>query len=77
MMSDIRQDTQAKAAGAVVETAITEMPDTIATPFQLDGVTQRTAYPAPALGENTDAILSEAGFTNEEIAALKASGAAA
>jgi formyl-CoA transferase len=76
-MSDIPEDPQAVAAGAVVETAIPELPRTIAAPFQLEGVAQRTPNAAPGVGENTDAILTEAGFTMAEIAALRASGAAA
>jgi crotonobetainyl-CoA:carnitine CoA-transferase CaiB-like acyl-CoA transferase len=33
--------------------------------------------PAPALGEHTEAVLSDAGFSEQEIAALLESGAAA
>jgi crotonobetainyl-CoA:carnitine CoA-transferase CaiB-like acyl-CoA transferase len=33
--------------------------------------------PGPALGEHTDAVLTEAGFTAEEIAALLQAGAVA
>ena len=33
--------------------------------------------PAPSLGEHTDEVLAEAGYSAEEIAALKESGAAA
>jgi crotonobetainyl-CoA:carnitine CoA-transferase CaiB-like acyl-CoA transferase len=33
--------------------------------------------PGPALGEHTDAVLAEAGYAAEEIAALRADGAAA
>jgi crotonobetainyl-CoA:carnitine CoA-transferase CaiB-like acyl-CoA transferase len=33
--------------------------------------------PAPAFGEHTDEVLAEAGYSEEEIAAMKASGAAA
>ena len=75
-MADIAADEQARAAEAVVATDITELPQTIASPFQLAGITQRRARPAPALGADTDAILAEAGFTRDEIAALRRSGAA-
>jgi crotonobetainyl-CoA:carnitine CoA-transferase CaiB-like acyl-CoA transferase len=33
--------------------------------------------PAPAFGEHTDEVLAEAGYSEEEIAAMKESGAAA
>ena len=33
--------------------------------------------PAPAFGEHTDEVLGEAGYSAEEIAAMKESGAAA
>jgi formyl-CoA transferase len=33
--------------------------------------------PAPAFGEHTDEVLGEAGYSTEEIAAMKESGAAA
>jgi crotonobetainyl-CoA:carnitine CoA-transferase CaiB-like acyl-CoA transferase len=47
----------------------------LANPIKLDG-TRLPSRPAPALGEHTDELLREAGLTLEEIAALKASGAA-
>lgn len=74
---DIPRDEQAIAAGAIVETAIPEMPRTLAAPFQIGGTPARKAGPGPELGQHTDAVLREAGFTAAEIAALKASGAAA
>lgn len=74
---DIPNDAQAVAAKAVVETDIPEMPRTIAAPFDLAGLAPRRAGPAPTVGEHTDAVLGEAGFSDEEIAALKRSGAAA
>ncbi|MGE5510392.1 MAG: CaiB/BaiF CoA transferase family protein [Bacteroidota bacterium] len=74
---DIPHDTQAVAARAVVETANPEMPRTLAAPFQIAGVEARKAGPGPALGQHTDEILRQAGFTQAEITALKASGAAA
>lgn len=75
--SDLPNDPQAVAARAVVPTEIAEMPRTIATPFQISGVTPRPARAAPAIGADTDAVLTEAGLTHAEITALKASGAAA
>jgi formyl-CoA transferase len=73
---DIPGDAQAVAACAVVETANPEMPWTLAAPFQVGGVTPRKAGPGPGLGEHTDEILRQAGFSEEEIAELKRSGAA-
>lgn len=75
--SDIPTDAQAVAAKAVVETDIPEMPRTIASPFDIAGLAPRRAGPAPGVGEHTETILAEAGFTAAEIAALKASGGAA
>jgi formyl-CoA transferase len=75
--SDIPTDAQAVAAKAIVETDIPEMPRTIAAPFDLEGSPPRRPGPAPAIGEHTDAVLSEAGFSAAEIKALRESGAAA
>jgi formyl-CoA transferase len=74
---DLPTDAQAVAAKAVVETAIAEMPRTIAAPFDIAGLSPRQAGPGPAVGEHTDTVLAEAGFSAGEIAALKACGAAA
>ena len=74
---DLPTDVQAVAAGAVVETDNPEMPLTIASPFQVDGLVPRRPGPGPSVGEHTAAVLAEAGFSGDEIAALKASGAAA
>jgi len=74
---DIPHDEQAVAAGAIIETDNPEMPRTIAAPFQIAGVVTRTPGPGPALGQHTDEVLREAGLSRTEIAALKASGAAA
>ena len=76
-VEDIPNDEQAVAAGAIVETDNPEMPRTIAAPFQIAGVAARKAGPGPALGQHTAEILRETGLSPEEIAALKASGAAA
>jgi formyl-CoA transferase len=74
---DLPNDEQAVAAGAIVEADNPEMPRTIAAPFQIAGVAARKAGPGPDLGQHTSDVLREAGFSDAEIAALKASGAAA
>lgn len=74
---DIPHDEQAVAAGAIVETDNPEMPRTLAAPFQIAGIVARKAGAGPTLGQHTDAVLREAGLSEVEIAALKASGAAA
>ena len=68
-------DQQAVACGAVVETAIPEMPRTLANPIRLGFAEQQVAQPAPALGQHSDEILAEAGLSPDEIAALHKSGA--
>jgi formyl-CoA transferase len=73
---DLPGDVQAVAAKAVVETAIPEMPRTIAAPFEIAGLTPRKAGPGPRVGEHTTAVLAEAGMSQSEIAALEESGAA-
>jgi formyl-CoA transferase len=72
---DVPDDQQAVACGAVVETAIPEMPRTLANPIRLGFAEQQTAHPAPVLGEHSDQILAEAGLTADEISALHKSGA--
>jgi crotonobetainyl-CoA:carnitine CoA-transferase CaiB-like acyl-CoA transferase len=74
-VQEIPGDAQAEAARAIVPADIPGMPRTIAAPFQLDGVEPRRPGPAPALGSDTDAILSESGLSREEIARLRAAGA--
>ncbi len=72
---DIPDDRQAVHAGAVVETAIPEMPRTLSNPIRVSFAEQRVARPAPDLGQHTDEILAEAGFSAEEIATLRTNGA--
>ena len=45
-------------------------------PMQFDDEQVEVRRRAPAIGEHTDEILAEAGLTAEEIAALRATGAA-
>jgi crotonobetainyl-CoA:carnitine CoA-transferase CaiB-like acyl-CoA transferase len=72
---DVPDDQQAVACGAVVETAITEMPRTLSNPIRLSFAEQRIAHTAPALGQHSEEILHEAGLSVQDIATLKASGA--
>jgi formyl-CoA transferase len=72
---DVPDDQQAVASGAVVETAIPEMPRTLANPIRLGFAEQQVARPAPALGQHSDEILAEAGLSPDEIAGLHKSGA--
>ncbi|WP_421996298.1 CaiB/BaiF CoA transferase family protein [Reyranella sp.] len=72
---DIPDDQQAVACGAVVETAIPDMPRTLSNPIRLGFAEQKAARPAPALGEHSDQVLAEAGLSAGEIAALRQSGA--
>ena len=76
-MQDIPTDAQAVAARAVVETDTPGMPQTLAAPFQIGHAAPRRPGPGPELGQHTDVILREAGLSENEIAALRASGAAA
>jgi formyl-CoA transferase len=72
---DVPDDAQAVACGAIVDTAIPEMPRTLANPIRLGFAEQQVAKSAPALGQHSDQILAEAGLSRDEIASLRASGA--
>ena len=72
---DVPDDEQAVACGAVVDTAIAEMPRTLANPIRVSFAEQRVAHPAPALGQHSEEILRELELSAQEVAALKESGA--
>ncbi|WP_428669387.1 CaiB/BaiF CoA transferase family protein [Reyranella sp.] len=72
---DVPDDQQAVACGAVVETAIPDMPRTLANPIRLSFAEQRVAHPAPALGQHSEEVLREAGMSAAEVAALRTAGA--
>jgi len=74
-LTALPDDEQAVACGAVVDTAIPDMPRTLADPIRLGFATQRIAHPAPELGEHSEQVLREAGMSAQEVEALKASGA--
>lgn len=72
---DVVADPQAEAVGAFVEV---EDPAgafrAVAAPVNFHGVEAATAGPVPRLGEHTEAVLSEAGYGAEEVAALRGGG---
>ena len=70
-LQDLPQDEQARASGAVVPTAIPEMPLTLAAPFGIAAAPVPPATRAPKLGEHSDDILRDAGFDADSIARLK------
>lgn len=72
---DVPDDLQAVACGAIVETAIPEMPRTLSNPIRVSFAEQRIAHAAPALGQHSEEILREAGLSADDIAGLRASGA--
>lgn len=49
----------------------------IGSPFKLSQTPPRLESPSPALGEHTDGLLQEAGFSTEEIARMREEGAVA
>ncbi|MFV0533921.1 MAG: CaiB/BaiF CoA transferase family protein [Cumulibacter sp.] len=73
--ADIAADQQALANGAWSETA--EGHRTVSTPFSIDSIDKAPLQPAPSFGQHTDELLTEAGFTAEEIQALRADGTVA
>jgi alpha-methylacyl-CoA racemase len=65
---------QFRARGMRVEAADAEKP-ALGCPFTMTGCAPLAPRPAPRPGEHSDAILREAGFDGEAIAALRAAGA--
>jgi formyl-CoA transferase len=75
---EVINDPQLRANDIVVsiEGAGEKLTSTISSPIQVHGVTKVPARRAPGIGEHNDEVLKELGFTSDEIAALRASGAA-
>ena len=73
--ADVVDDEQAAHAGILAETANPEVPRTVNNPIRLGFAKPRKAGRPPAVGEHNDAVLSEAGYGEAEILALKKSGA--
>lgn len=75
-MQDVVEDEQIRAVELVRPTANPAMPLTVDNPISLGFSSRRAARPAPGLGEHTDAVLAEAGYSPAEIGALRAAGVA-
>jgi len=76
VLSDVPDDEQAVANGAIVETDVAEMPRSISAPIRLSFATKpNVPGPAPTQGQHTDAILTELGYDRATIDRLRASGA--
>ncbi len=76
---DVMNDPQVQAREMVVETEHPTLGSihTLGTPIKLGATPLRPGRPAPLLGQHTDAVLAEAGYSQEAIAALRASRAVA
>src|SRR6201997_4055808 len=75
---EVVNDPQLRANDIVVplEGAGGKLTLTVNSPIQVHGVSKVTARRAPGIGEHNDEVLKELGFTSDEIAGLRASGAA-
>ncbi len=75
--SEVIADPQLVANDIVVplEGAGGNLKSTISSPFKLHGIPKVSARRAPELGEHTDKVLEELGFTAPEIEALRTGGA--
>ena len=74
--ADVFQDEQVTARGMVVQTDHPTLGRlrTLGSPLKMSRTPPRPGRPAPLLGEHTDAVLSAAGYTPAELAALRAAG---
>jgi len=74
---EVMNDPQLRANDIVVplEGAGEKLTSTISSPIQVRGVTKVPARRAPRIGEHNDEVLKELGFTNADIAGLRANGA--
>jgi crotonobetainyl-CoA:carnitine CoA-transferase CaiB-like acyl-CoA transferase len=70
---DIAQDEQVLAAGHLVAFDDSELM-TVNSPIEIRGQVKVTPRPAPRVGEHSEEVLREAGYSETEIAALRAEG---
>ncbi len=70
---DIAQDEQVLAAGHLVNFVDSDLM-TINSPIEIRGQVKVAPRPAPKVGEHSEAVLREAGYSEAEVAALRADG---
>jgi crotonobetainyl-CoA:carnitine CoA-transferase CaiB-like acyl-CoA transferase len=69
-VDEAMHDQQMRDAGAIVPTADGKS-EIVSSPFALDGVSKVAPRPAPNMGQHTDEVLTEYGFTAAEIAQMR------
>ncbi|MSO91443.1 MAG: CoA transferase [Acetobacteraceae bacterium] len=72
-VDEVLDDAQMRDAGALVPFADGEGL-TVAAPFHIDGVDKVPPQRAPAIGQHSDAVLAEAGYSPDEIGMLRTLG---
>jgi crotonobetainyl-CoA:carnitine CoA-transferase CaiB-like acyl-CoA transferase len=75
--ADIEADPQVQAMGTLVEVGEEQTYRTVRMPAQFASWRAEHRVPAPGIGEHTDAVLRELGYSDAAAAALAASGATA
>ena len=73
--ADIEADPQVEAMGTLVEVGEEDAFRTVRLPAQFGSWAPQHRVRAPAVGEHTDAVLREVGYSDAEIAALAGTGA--
>lgn len=72
---DAVHDAQMREAGALMPAdGIPGTGLTVSSPFQIEGEVKTRPRPAPAVGQHSDEILREAGFSTDEIVDMRAAG---
>ena len=75
-IGEAMNDPQVRARGMVRDVPTPDGPvPTVGNPLKLTGDSQPPLQPAPSLGEHTDVVLGEVGFSRQEIEMLHKSGA--
>ena len=75
-VDEVPDDPQMRAIGALVPFAGSDTL-TVSSPFQLEGEAKVAPRFAPKVGEHSDAVLHDAGYSADEIARLRERGVSA